>query len=150
MWLIGTGTPGTGTSLFAINYNFFRKIHFGTWRNFQLDCFCFFCKFPAGINFCTFCTILFCDKKWWRVTKMNGIAFNITSHLNRSRWNKEYQFHPNLSRMITFEQLRACLFSFLKRNYYLDKWIGGESLLPILNTQYHLLEVSKVTKSTSS
>ena len=45
--------------------------------------------------------------------------------------------------MILFEQLRACLFSLLKRNYYLDKWIGDESLLSILHTQYHLLEVSK-------
>ena len=46
--------------------------------------------------------------------------------------------------MITFEQLRACIFSLLKRNYYLNKWIGDESLLSILHTQYHVLEVNKV------
>ena len=45
--------------------------------------------------------------------------------------------------MITFEQLRACLSTLLNRKYYLDKWIGDESLLSILHTQYYVLEVSK-------
>ena len=45
--------------------------------------------------------------------------------------------------MSTFDQLQSCLSCLLKRNYYLDKWIGDKSVLSILHSQYHLIEVNK-------
>ena len=45
--------------------------------------------------------------------------------------------------MTTFDHLQTCLCCLIERNYYLDKWIGGESLLSILDTQYHLIDVTK-------
>jgi len=45
--------------------------------------------------------------------------------------------------MPTTNQLRSCLSSLLQRNYFLDKWIGDESLLSILHSQYHLVDVDK-------
>ena len=41
------------------------------------------------------------------------------------------------------DQLRSSLFLLVKRDYYLDKWIGDASLLSILQNQYNLHDISK-------
>ena len=37
------------------------------------------------------------------------------------------------------DDLRSSLSFFIKREYSLDRWIGDESLLSILHTQYHII-----------
>ena len=41
------------------------------------------------------------------------------------------------------DDLRSSLIFFIKREYFLDRWIGDESLLSILHTQYHLHHINK-------
>ena len=45
--------------------------------------------------------------------------------------------------MTKLDQLRSCLFLLIKRHYYLDKWIGDESLLSILKSQFGQNELTK-------
>ena len=40
------------------------------------------------------------------------------------------------------DDLRLSLSFFIKREYFLDWWIGDESLLSILHTQYHLHQIN--------
>ena len=39
--------------------------------------------------------------------------------------------------------LQSCLSLLLERKYFFDKWIGDESLLSILYSQYYLVDVDK-------
>ena len=45
--------------------------------------------------------------------------------------------------MKKIDQLRSCLFLLVKRQYYLNKWIGDESLLSILKSQFGQKELTK-------
>ena len=45
--------------------------------------------------------------------------------------------------MSKLSQLRSSLFSLIKRNYYLEKWIGDDSLLSILQSQYGQKDLTK-------
>ena len=120
----------------------------------------FFRNLPARIKFRTFCTIFSVPNNSEEVhSEWHYIQYYIyptyicsqfeaeQGNINRihifCRFYSYSWFHLNLSRMITIEQLRVCLFSLLKRNRYLDKCIGDESLLSILHTQCYLLELGK-------
>ena len=41
------------------------------------------------------------------------------------------------------DDLRSSLSFFIKREYFLDRWIRDESLLSIWHTQYHLHHINK-------
>ena len=41
------------------------------------------------------------------------------------------------------DQLKSALFLLVKRDYYMDRWIGDESLVSILQNQYNLHDISK-------
>ena len=45
--------------------------------------------------------------------------------------------------MCKLTQLRSPLFLFIKRNYYVNKWIGDESLLSILRSHFDQKELTK-------
>ena len=45
--------------------------------------------------------------------------------------------------MTKLSQLRLSLFSLIKRQYYVEKWIGDESLLSILQSQFGQKDLTK-------
>ena len=45
--------------------------------------------------------------------------------------------------MRKLDQLRSALFLLVKIDYFLDRWIGDESLVSILQNQYNLHDISK-------
>ncbi len=42
------------------------------------------------------------------------------------------------------DQLRSTISLLIKRQYFLDRWIGVESLISILHNQYNLHHISKL------
>ena len=57
-----------------------------------------------------------------------------------------YQYslgHHEASTMGKLDQLRSTLYLLIKRQYFLDRWIGDESLLSILHNQYNLHNINK-------
>ena len=116
----------------------------------------YFCIFPAHFSYRTFLRYSTVHERLRSIELWAALPVQFYASMtvlkvpeNIDRIYIFYRFHRysqgllGSSTMGKLDQLRSTLSLWIKRLYFLDRWIGVESLLSILHNQYNLHHINK-------